>query len=418
MTSEQAKSHAFEALQKVVELENDASEQKPKRMYSARMTSFDPKRESFRAFLRRFDIYAEANKLDPIAQKYELVANAVGAIDHILCKKDLRDWSISELVAECKERMCPDWSLPQVEQALYALVLDPQEDPEAVMRKIEELIMKADPSLVTRSQISALQCENFLRCISVHRPMHTYVRTKVGTTKDPKMALSLAKEYKREKGDDNAYMVDLCRWFSANQQVPTQMPTQPPTLLMPQTNLPGVPNLTSGTFSTGLAGTTPTQQPAAANQIEFILQMENESDSDFYARFLSKNEKVPMQEIIKRFNDLERFKRNVHQATMPDHLRNQNQGNQQGQKPWNNQNQNQNRNSSSNNNQNRPNNNNNNRGSGRNQGNNRDDKKKREKRYKKVEKEIDGKMQSFFVTDDEDDGQPDIGSLNLTEHDE
>ena len=64
--------------------------------------------------------------MDAEAQKNELITSSVGSIDHILDRREVADWTISELLSECRSRMCPDLTITQVEGELYDIQLQEQ----------------------------------------------------------------------------------------------------------------------------------------------------------------------------------------------------------------------------------------------------------------------------------------------------
>jgi hypothetical protein len=87
--------------------------------------------------------------------------------------------------------------------------------------------------------------------IHVYRPMYTFVRQRLGTVANAKLALKWAKDYLHEKGDEHIYLQDLIdnRIESKGTAQPSVPQTWAPFSYKPQ---PGVP--VSKDPVTGLAG--------------------------------------------------------------------------------------------------------------------------------------------------------------------
>ena len=293
----------------------------PRRFYTAKLSPYNQSKETFRAFLDRFRAHCRVNDLDEDAQKHELISNSAGAINHILARKDIFEWSIQELLRECRDRMCPDWTFVQLEDALYALNVQNADDPEAIMRRIEDVTAKADPQLLTREMVEAVQTEHFMRFVYLHKPMFVYVRKHLGASKDSKRALSLAKEYIREYGDQNSYFSSLItnQFGQLQKSVPALAQLAPalaalvPQPMFPATVQPGVPQLTGNPF--GLAGIqTPAAAPAQSSEVQMA---EGEGLGDLYRRYLEANENITPDEMRKRLNDAERTRREVENMKNP-----------------------------------------------------------------------------------------------------
>ena len=283
------------------------------RRYIPKLLPYNAQKETFRAYLSRYENYCDSNGLDEVARKQELVSTAAGAVDRITMRKPLQQWHLEELLQECRERLCEHWTTPQLEQALYCLAVEPSDDPETIMRKVEDILEKADIDRVPVWQLEQLQCEHFMRLIHVHVPMHTYVRRRLGASRDPNRALSMAKEYLRDKGDENVYITDLIKkQLQLQPQNPITATPQPwtPFSYVPQ---PGVPPKKG--ISMGLAGI---PQPAVAAHYQPVIQEEGEPTADYMRRFLAANDEVSKDELIRRLNDCERLKRDLHQAGVPD----------------------------------------------------------------------------------------------------
>ena len=303
---------------------------RPQRTYTTKLLSYNPHKETFRSFLRRFEVHSDVNKLDAMTQKFELVTSAIGAIDHILVRKDIKEWKIDELLAECKERMCPDLTETQIEEELYDLEVREEDKPEDIMRRVEEVLAKADPTELDRPSIQVMQCEHFMRLIHTFRPMFTYVRRQLGQKKDPLVALRLAKEYMREKGDENRYTTRLIeqRLSLLNLNAPSSVASSGSGAWKPFHNQaqPGVPKAPAS--CPGLSGIPkPTQEVGTCAMVD-VQPVQDETSADFMARFLSHNDKVPMSEIIKRLNTSEQMRRDLQQCGVPDKFKNKGQNSQ------------------------------------------------------------------------------------------
>ena len=262
--------------------------------------------------------------MDAEAQKNELITSSVGSIDHILDRREVADWTISELLSECRSRMCPDLTITQVEGELYDIQLQEQDDPEAVMRKIETVLAKADPNTCRRQELAIVQCDHFLRLIHTNIPMYAYVRRQMGMRRDPADALLLAKQYLREKGDENRYNNELIRRQLESLKIPGVTPQALESLPGSWTPFqhkvaPGIPSVMAK--SSIPSGKISVQEVGAACQLTSIEPGEDESTADFMARFLSQNEKVPMSEIIKRLNTSEQIRRDLNQCGVPDRFK-------------------------------------------------------------------------------------------------
>ena len=285
----------------------------PQKNYFARLPPYNAQKETFRAYLSRYENYCESNALNETARKQELVSTAAGAVDRITMRKPLVEWNLAELLQECKDRLCDHWTTAQLEQALYTLTVESSDDPETIMRKVEDILEKADIDRVPQWQLELLQCEHFMRLIHVHVPMHTYVRRRLGANINPKTALAVAKEYLRDKGDENVYITDLIKkQLQVQPQNLTSATPQPwtPFSYVPQ---PGVPEKKG--LNVGLAGIPP---KAVAAHYQPVIQQDNEPVADYMRRFLAANEEVSKEELIRRLNDCERLKRDLHQAGIPD----------------------------------------------------------------------------------------------------
>ena len=402
---------------------DDQEFEAPRRTYTTKLPAYNPQKETFRAYLRRFEVHCTNNRMSEDAKKSELVTSSVGSIDHILNRREIEDWTTRELIAECKQRMCPDLTITQVEGELYDINLQSTDDPEAVMRKIEAITEKADPLLCKRTELSVVQCEHFMRLIHTNIPMYAYIRRKIGMRKDPSEALMYAKEYLRERGDENRYNNELIRRQLESLKIPGVSAQALESLSGTWTPFqhkaaPGVPEVTS-------MAKTAVQEVGAACQLTSIEPGADEPIADFMARFLSQNEKVPMSEIIKRLNTSEQIRRDLNQCGVPDRFKGKTQ-NQQGQQQASNQGSNNSRQSwktgnrqpasgnpssfkkdqkSGNKSQNRD-----NKGGG----DRKDAKFRNARRFRPVQLEVDGKLQQFYEPiDDEEEEAPEGGEESL-----
>lgn len=155
-------------------------------------------------------------------------------------------------------------------------------------------------------------------------------------SKDPNRALDLAREYLREKGDENRYNNELIRRQLESLNIPGVTPqalqSLPGTWTPFQHKVaPGVPEVTAP--STTLKSKVSVQEVGTAYQLTSIEPGEDESTADFMARFLSQNEKVPMSEIIKRLNTSEQIRRDLNQCGVPDRFKGKTQNSQNAQNP-------------------------------------------------------------------------------------
>ena len=284
------------------------------RFHAPRLQAYTNDTDDFRMFLRRFKAYKETMNLDEAAEKLELIANLKSKItERIVQGRENDAWTVADLVKACKARLCPDWTVQQLENQLYKIETAKGDDPEAIMQKIENIVCKANPDIPTGT-VKVLHRTHFMRLIHSHGPMHQYVIENSEDVTSPNDALAKAKQYAREKGPDNDFLKGLVAEVVQTGQVATNLFNVDKTVASQTTAQP----TTSTTTTQAASVQAHVAEKRKPKNYDEVLYMEDEMETDEWvdmmAMFLKKGDVVSQDELITRLNDLERFRRDIQSA--------------------------------------------------------------------------------------------------------
>ena len=277
-----------------------------------RLVPYTNEKDDIRLYIRRFESYARTLNLTEDQQVSEFIAHGRGPIESIVLSKDLDTWTMEDLKATCLLRLAPNWDMNRIEQEMYKIKVDMNDDPDAVMNKIVKVTIKRDDD-VPIARLRQAQFNHFIRLIHMHEPMHTYVLNECKDTTDPDLAVGAAKKYLKEKGNDVTYFRSLVQQSLKDAGVAAKEVDHSIFPLMPQTSAPSTePAAQAGASAkvTTVAETTTQQKPA-----------ESSATQEFVEQFVKKSEKLSTEAMNRRFNDLERLMRDLHVAGLPDFLK-------------------------------------------------------------------------------------------------
>ena len=192
----------------------------------------------------------------------------------------------------------------QLELALMELAEKPEDEPSAVMTRIEEITRKADSAMETKD-LNILKRNAFMRLIRSNKSMYHYINRKAASHSDPYEALRLAKEHIRDFGHESQAVIEMTKRMLqlSGVQVPEismssgflQVPVAGQSLTRSTPNISDLPD----------AG-----KPAATRKESFMNYNDMAaSEERLDARFLSKGHKPTPDEITYRLNQFEKFQR-------------------------------------------------------------------------------------------------------------
>ena len=281
--------------------------------YIPKLVPYTSEKDDIRLWVKRFESYAENLNLTREQQVSEFIAHGRGPIENIVLTKDLDAWTIEMLKNTVLLRLAPNWDMNRIEQELYKVKVDFQDDPDAVMNKIVKVLVKRDED-VEMNRLRQTQFNHFIRLIHMHEPMHTYVLNECKEHTDPDLALAAAKQYLKEKGNDVTYFRSLVQQSLRDAGVATKEVDHSifPLLEKPSTT-PSAPQTTaSATAKTATVAESSTTPAASANAVT----------PEFVEQFVKKTDKLSQEAMNRRFNDLERLMRDLRVAGLPDFLKN------------------------------------------------------------------------------------------------
>lgn len=277
-----------------------------------KLVPFTNEKDDIRLYIRRFENYAKTLNLTQEQQLHEFIAHGRGPIESIVLTKDLDNWTIDELKQSVLSRLAPNWDINRIEQELYKLKIEGNDDPDSVMGKIEQVLIKRDPTIQI-SRLRHTQFNHFVRLIHIHEPMHTYVLNEMDTSTDPDKALEQARQYLRKKGNDVTYFRHLVHQSLKDAGVVTK---EVDTTIFP---LDEKQSCTSTSEQTPSASSKPTVTTKTENT---AMQMSSAPvTQEFVEQFVKKTDKLTQEQMNRRFNDLERLMRDLHVAGLPDFLK-------------------------------------------------------------------------------------------------
>ena len=290
------------------------------RAFIPKLVPYQSEKENIQLYVRRFENYAHSLHLDEEQQVHEFIAHGRGPIENIVLTKDLGSWTIKQLKDAVLARLSPNWDINRIEQELYKIQIELKDDPDAIMTKIEKILVKRDPEIEVRS-LRQRQFNHFVRLIHVHEPMHTYVLNKLGSSENPDEALTWAKEYLKEKGNDLTYFRHLVQQGLKEAGVPTKQvetgifptdePTNSATVSAPTTTSTPTPTVSATPAVATKTESTALQTTGACAQVT----------QEYMEQFVKRTDKLTQEQMNKRFNDLERLMKDLHVAGLPDFLK-------------------------------------------------------------------------------------------------
>ena len=90
------------------------------------------------------------------------------------------------------------------------LVEQPEDEPTAVMTRIEEIAWKADSAIETKD-LNILKRNAFMRLIRSNKSMYHYINRKAASHSDAYEALRLAKEHIRDFGHESQTVIEMTK---------------------------------------------------------------------------------------------------------------------------------------------------------------------------------------------------------------
>jgi hypothetical protein len=184
--------------------------------------------------------------------------------------------------------------------ALSEVTTDATEEPEVIMRKIDEVCRRADKN-IPKNRMKQLKYNRFMDLLLKHqKAMYFYIETKLQDlpqvinesgefedqlSPDPEEAVRLGKQYMREKGYETRFMQEYVQdQFRARR------------------------------LADNTADTTGKIFPSMSVDIKKVAKASD--DTNITARFLSKDQRAKNEEIVVRLNEYERFMRKIRSSDL------------------------------------------------------------------------------------------------------
>ena len=113
--------------------------------------------------------------------------------EDVVVSKKRDEWTEATLLQACRDRLSPGYTKVQIELALLQLQGKPEDSPDDVMKRTEEVTVKMDSDLPTKT--GWLKHTAFMRMIQSHVPMYHHISNHAKDGENPYEALKLAREY-------------------------------------------------------------------------------------------------------------------------------------------------------------------------------------------------------------------------------
>ena len=247
---------------------------------------------------------AQGQNLTEERKMNELLNLLQGRAEDVVMSKKRNEWNSTTLLNTCQDRLVGSYGRGQLELALMELGEQPEDEPTAVMTRIEEITRKADSAMETKD-LNILKRNAFMRLIRSNKSMYHYINRKAASHSDPYEALRLAKEHIRDFGHESQAVIEMTKRMLqlSGVQVPEismssgflQVPVAGQSLTRSTPNISDLPD----------AG-----KPAATRKESFMNYNDMAaSEERLDARFLSKGHKPTPDEITYRWNQLKKFQR-------------------------------------------------------------------------------------------------------------
>ena len=133
-----------------------------------------------------------------------------GRAEDVVVSKKRDEWTSATLLQACRDRLSPGYTKVQIELALLQLQGKPEDSPDDVMKRIEEVTVKMDSDLPTKT-IDRLKHTAFMRMIQSHVPMYHHISNNAKDAEDPYEALKLARQYVQNHGHESMYMMQIAQ---------------------------------------------------------------------------------------------------------------------------------------------------------------------------------------------------------------
>ena len=323
LASEQSQKSATEAAQSQA-LASTISKQVVETLAKPRPYDLQPsklqhyRQGSFKLWADRFE--GASRNWDEERKLNELMNLLQGRAEDVVVSKKRDEWTAATLLQACRDRLSPGYTKVQIELALLQLQAKTEDSPDDVMKRIEEVTVKMDSDLPTKT-IDRLKHTAFMRMIQSHVPMYHHISNKAQEPEDPYEALKLAREYIQNHGHESMYMMQIAQQVmkQAGMNVPNiDMRAILPTIGMSSAvlQLPGqtkaisAPNLDQiGKPQPRAMQTTEKLQSESVCHYTDCAGTDNLPEVQVEARYFDKGQKPTDEEVIKRHNECERFRR-------------------------------------------------------------------------------------------------------------
>ena len=296
------------------------------KVFIPKLVPFTSENDDIRLYIKRFESYAETLNLNEEQQVSEFIAHGRGPIEPIVLTKDLDTWKIQDLKETVLLRLSPKWDMNQMEQELYKIQVDENDDPDTVMNKVEQVLIKRDPEIQI-PRLRQTQFHHFVRLIHIHEPMHTFVLNELKTSTDPDQALKSARKYLRTKGNDVTYIRHLVHKTLKDAGIPTKdvdasiFPLCEKFTFEPRCEPKCEPRTQTTNPLKSNAEETTTVSTMDSTKIMQVQDAKDQITKEYLVQFIQKNEKFTQQHMNQRFNDLEQMIQDVHEKLLQDHLK-------------------------------------------------------------------------------------------------
>ena len=299
------------------------------KVFIPKLVPFTSENDDIRLYIKRFESYAETLNLNEEQQVSEFIAHGRGPIEPIVLTKDLDTWKIQDLKDTVLLRLSPKWDMNQIEQELYKIQVDENDDPDAVMKKVEHVLIKRDPEIQI-SRLRQTQFHHFVRLIHIHEPMHTFVLNELKTSTDPDQALESARKYLRTKGNDVTYIRHLVHKTLKDAGIPTKnvdasiFPLSEKFTNEPKSAPDSEPRCEPQIQTTEPRSSAAETAKTATTAKETSMQRQ---DTEVHVthkhleKCIAKTEKFTQQQMNQRFKDLERTIQDLHVKLLQDLLK-------------------------------------------------------------------------------------------------
>ena len=272
---------------------------------AAKLGSYTKDTDDFALWSTNFEKLSASEGWDEATRMGVLLVKLKGPAERILRRIEYCGWDSSQTLAACKSRLIPSRSYKQIAHELLHMEVKISDEPEGLMRRIEDVIKTADMN-VNKQSLVQLQATTFMNKINVHVPLWNYVLDEAKDLNNPEDLVNTANAYYRAKGSETLFFMNILDQRIKENAAGT---------LKPINEMSFFPGVQPSAARTKDASNVPKKEEAV---VAAMVKSDDDDDEDevaeCHARFLKPGEKISAEEWRKRANEVEGFMRDVRKA--------------------------------------------------------------------------------------------------------